>query len=237
MNLRLVYFFLLVTSYTGLIAQNRFPKAFKMLVLRPDTAILEKSLYQETDSIVVGYQQRYYYQLGQMEEVLNFQDFPQELKKGMEKEKSAMIKALAMMKSKEPEIKQFKYFHALSAFSTEFYNIYFNEYKQIAEVFEWPNQSVEPSALSATAKAQNADYILFFENIQTTVEGNTLLLKLKTSIFSKKENKIIFSEETIGDDTSEGGQWACDGILHCLLVNGVKTSTELVFPFLIKRQL
>ena len=237
MNLRLVYILLFFISYTVSSAQNKYPKAFKMLVLKPDTAILEKSLYPETDSIVAGYQQRYYHQIGQMEEVLNFQDFPKELKKSMEKEKPAMIKAIAVMKSKEPEIKQFKYFHTISAFSTEFYNTYFNEYKPIAEVVEWPSQSTELNVLASSAKAQNADYILFFENIHTTIEDEHPLLKLKTSIYSKKENSIIFSEETVGDDVSEGGQWTCDAILHCLLVNGVKTSTELVFPFLIKRQL
>lgn len=237
MNPRLIYIFLVFISCSVSSAQNKYPKAFKMLVLKPDTAILEKSLYPETDSIVVGYQQRYYHQIGQMEEVLNFQDFPKELKKSMEKEKPAMIKAIAVMKSKEPEIKLFKYFHTLSAFSTEFYNTYFNEYKQIAEVIEWSSQSTELNALAALAQTQHADYILFFENIHTTIEDKHPLLKLKTSIFSKKENKIIFSEETVGDDASEGGQWTCDPILQCLLVNGVKTSTELVFPFLIKHQL
>ena len=229
--------YLLCLSYTVLSAQNKFPKAFKMLVLKPDTAILEKSLYPETDSIVMGHQQRYYQQLRQMDELMNFQDFPKELKKSMEKEKLALIKAVGVMKSKEPEIKQFKYYYAISAYSTEFYNTYYNEYKQIAEVLEWPNQSTRLSDLSSLAFAQNADYVLFFENIHTEIKEESPLLKLKTTIYSKKENKIIFSEETLGDHLSEGGQWTCDAILHCLLVNGVKTSTELVFPFLIEHRL
>lgn len=233
----LLCIYLLCIAYTVLSAQNKFPKAFKMLVLKPDTAILEKSLYSEIDSIVMGYQQRYYQQLRQMDELRNFQDFPKELKKSMEKEKPALIKAVEVMKSKEPEIKQFKYYHAISAYSTEFYNTYYNEYKQIAEVLEWPSQSTELSNLARLALSQNADYVLFFENIHTEIKDEWPLLKLKTTIYSKKENKIIFSEETVGDHVSEGGQWTCDAILHCLLVNGVKTSTQLVFPFLIKHRL
>ncbi|WP_421798929.1 hypothetical protein [Haliscomenobacter sp.] len=231
MKQHLLCIYLLCLSWTVLSAQNKFPKAFKMLVLKPDTAILEKSLYPETDSIVMGYKQRYYQQLRQMDELMNFQDFPKELKKSMEKEKTALIKAVEVMKSKEPEIKQFKYFHAISAYSSEFYNTYYNEYKPIAEVLEWPNQSTKLSDLASLAIAQNADYVLFFENIHTEIREEWPLLKLKTTIYSKKESKIIFSEETIGDHLSEGGQWTCDAILHCLFVNGVKTSTELVFPF------
>jgi hypothetical protein len=65
------------------------------------------------------------------------------------------------------------------------------------------------------------------------------VLKLTTLLYSKKDIKIILSKETEGDTDSRGDMWSCNFnfMLSCLLINGVRTSTDEVANVLRQRQI
>jgi hypothetical protein len=64
------------------------------------------------------------------------------------------------------------------------------------------------------------------------------LLQVTTRLYSHRDNRIILTKTTEGDYSSQGDMWTCaPGTLSCLLINGVRTSTDEVAPELAKRQL
>lgn len=209
---------------------------FKLVVLKPDTAIIDRALYTETDSIQSDYLKRYYSSIDQMEHLINSKKFPDDtsFKATQERMKLEVATARAL----EPEIKKFKYYQTLSAYSTEVYNFYFNEYEPFSTIIELPNQKTDLVSLKKLADTSKADYVIFFNNIYTQVKDGLPILKLTTSLYSKKENKIILTKETEGDTSSRGDMWTCGSTtLSCLFINGVRTSTNEVAPVIVKAQL
>jgi len=209
---------------------------FKLIVLRPNTAIIDQSLFGEIDSVQSDYLKRYYHSVQELEKLVTSKDFVGDtsFKTTQEQMKLELVAA----KAAEPEIRKFKYYQTLSAYSTEVYNFYFNEYEPFSTIIELPDQSTELTSLRKLADTTHADYIVFFANVHTVTKDGMPTLKLTTSLYSRKDRKIILTKQTEGDATSRGGMWACGStILSCLLINGVRTSTDLVSPEIAKRQL
>ena len=211
---------------------------FKLLVIRPDTAIIDKSLYGDVDSVQLDYQKRYYSSLKQMEDLLNFKDYSKEMEQQFKETQEKLKKEIPLVKAQEAEVKKFKYYQTLSSYSTEVYNFYFNEYEPFSTIIELPNQNTDITLLDKLADTSKADYIVFFSNIHTEIKDGMPILKLTTSLYSKKDKKIILTKDTEGDTTSRGDMWTCGStILSCLLINGVRTSTDEVAPEIAKRQI
>jgi len=209
---------------------------FKLVVIKPDTAIIDKSLYGDIDSVQADYLKRYYYSVQQMEQLANSKDFPEDtsFKATQEKMKAELVAA----KAAEPQIKKFKYYQTLSSYSAEVYSFYFNEYEPYSTIIELPNQQTDIISLKKLADSTKADYIVFFSNVHTEKKDLLPILKLTTSLYSKKDNKIILTKQTEGDTNSRGDMWTCGStILSCLLINGVRTSTDEVSPVIVKAQL
>jgi hypothetical protein len=208
---------------------------FKLIILKPDTATIDKSLAGDIDSVQSDYLKIYYYSIQRMENLANSKNFPDDtsFKTTQEKVKHALVAA----KAAEPEIKRFKYYQTLSSYSTDVYNFYFNEYEPFSTIIELSSQNTDLASLNELADTAKADYVVFFGNIHTELRDGQPILNLTTSLYSKKESKIIVTSETEGDTNSRGGMWTCGStILSCLLINGVRTSTDAVAPEVAKRQ-
>jgi hypothetical protein len=61
--------------------QKGIYKPFKLIIITPDTAIIEDDLKVFIDTVEHNYIQRYYYSVRQMENLLNFEDYSDEMKK------------------------------------------------------------------------------------------------------------------------------------------------------------
>jgi hypothetical protein len=217
--------------------QGKF-NPFTLLIIKPETAIVDKSLYSDMDSVEANYLQRYYAGLKQMEDLINFKDYPPSMSAQFEQTNEELKKRIPLIKAQEPEVKKFKYYQTLSSYSTEVYNSYFNEYEPFSSIIELPNQKTDIASLNRLADTANANYIVFFSDIHTQRKDGILILKLTTFLYSKKDRKIILTKETEGDTTSRGFMWSCGSTtLSCLLINGVRTSTDEVAPEIIKRQI
>lgn len=215
--------------------KNKFTP-FKLIIIKPDTAIIEKQFYSDIDSVQSDHIIKYYHSIQLLEVLMNDTSVSNNpiLKEGKEEAKNEFIR----LKSLEPEIKQFKYFETLSSYSLVTYNFYFNEYEPYSTIIEVPTRKTSMELLNKLADSSKADYILFFNNIHTAIRNGRPILKLTTSLYSLKENKIILTKETVGDTESRGDIWTCGNTnLSCLLINGVRTSTAEIAPVIAKRQI
>ncbi len=99
---------------------------FKLVVLQPDTAIIDPSLYSEIDSVQTAQVRSYYSYVKQMEDILNFKNYPPEMAKQFEENKELIKKQLPRLKAQEADFKRFKYFQTISDYSTQVYNFYYS---------------------------------------------------------------------------------------------------------------
>ena len=217
--------------------QGKF-KPFKLVIVSPDTAIIDNSVYSYVDTIQQDHLKGYYASIKQMEEMLSSTDYPKELmtEKQFKESQQETKSALDTAKKYENKIKQFKYYQTLSEYSAQVYQFYFNEYPPLS-IF----QIIDKSALTINnlkhiADSLKADYVIGYKGIHTENKNGLLILKMTTILFSKKENKILLETETTGDENSYGDMWTCSNPLSCLLVTTVKSSTDKVAEILVKRQ-
>jgi len=230
--------FLLAFSLTSYGQEGRW-KPFKLLVIQPDTAIIDKSLFGDRDSIEADNLKSYYSSLKRYEDLLNFKDYSKEMEKSFKETQERLQKEIPLMKAQEEKVKKFKYYQTISQYSTQVYNFYFNEYEPFSTIVEIPNQKTDTASLKILADTSKADYIVFYSSIHTVDKDDLPILKLTTSLYSKKDNKVILSKETEGDTDSRGDMWTCNFNvrLSCLLINGVRTSTDEVASVLRQRQI
>jgi hypothetical protein len=233
---KFVFLLLLTVSHASYGQKGKF-NPFKLIVLQPDTAIIDSSLYGDIDSIQIAYLRYYYSNVKRMEEIISFNNYPPEEAKEFEATKEKIRKNLPFIKAREEEVKKFKYFQTLSTYSTQVYNFYFNEYEPFSAIVEYPHHPTNLPALRQLADSVKADYIIFFTDIHTDKETNPFL-QLTTSLYSHRDDRIILSRKTEGDYLSKGEMWTCGPTpLSCLLINVVRTSSDAVTPELAKRQL
>ncbi len=229
---------ILLTLSLTTYGQRGMWKPFKLCVIKPGTAFIDKSLFSDRDSIEADNLKSYYASLKQMEDLLNFKDYSKEMEKSFQETQERLKKQIPLMKAQEENVKKFKYFQTISQYSTQVYNFYFNEYEPFSTIVELPNQKTDLSSLKNLADTSKADYVVFYSNIHTVDKDGLPILKLTTSLYSKKDNKIILTKETDGDTNSRGDMWTCGSTtLSCLLINGVRTSTDEVAKVLRKKQI
>jgi hypothetical protein len=230
--------FLLVFSLASYGQEGRW-KPFKLLVIQPDTAIIDQSLFGDRDSVEADNLKSYYSTLKRYEDLLNFKDYSKEMEKSFKETQTRLQKEIPLMKAQEENVKKFKYYQTISQYSTQVYNFYFNEYEPFSTIIEIPNQRTDIGSLKTLADTSKSDYVVFYSNLHTVDKDGLPILKLTTSLYSKKENKVILSKETDGDTDSRGDMWTCNFNvrLSCLLINGVRTSTDEVASILRQRQI
>ncbi|RYE37794.1 MAG: hypothetical protein EOP48_28135 [Sphingobacteriales bacterium] len=221
---------LLFVSFSSFGQEGRW-KPFKLLVIQPDTAIIDKTFYPDTDSIVQSQIRRYYQYVAKQEDALKCEGCDSSFK-------TEIKSSLPKLKALEPEVKKFKYFQLISNYSANVYNFYFNEYEPYSTIIEIPSQTTSLARLKALADSAKADYIIFYNNIHMESNKGLPIFKLTTSLYFRSEDKIIMSKETEGDTDSRGGMWTCNWNvrLSCLLINGVRTSTDEIANVLRERQ-
>jgi hypothetical protein len=220
------------------LAQTQRCSEIKLIIIKPDTALVDKSFHSEIDSIELAHLKTYY-QCSKPDGSFE-KDF--QLDKGWKT--AAQLLHRASLTDLPNDVRNFKYYEILSEYSASIYRFYCDERKLNWEIVERPKQSTSVPSLTLLSEIENADYILFFKNIHTAVFDRSPVLKLTTAVYSKKQNKIIIEKETEADIKNLGAlvnvdernsMWNCGSIkLLCLLVNGVRTSTNLVSELLLK---
>lgn len=228
MNRILAIVFLTISAASY--GQNGMWKPFKLLVIQPDTVRIATSLYQYRESIEAQNLKSYFTRIHQMEGILTCKGCDSTMKEEIRKE-------LPLFKAQKTEVRKFKYFQLIASYSAQVYNFYFNEYAPFSAIGEISYRPTALANLTQLADSAKADYLIFYTDIHTFEKEGSLWLKLTTSLYAKKEGKIILTRETEGDLMSKGDMWTCDNELACLLINGIRTSTDVVADILRKRQI
>jgi hypothetical protein len=213
-------------------AQKGNIKPLKVVVLKPDTAIIESSLNKNKDSLRLAHINHFYRYLKAFEERASCTtcDF--------DKEDVVRYKKMASdLKAQESEIKNYKYFQLFSFYAKAIYDYYYQTDEIPSSFVEPKNTSTKLAALKSVADEENADYVVYFSNIKSSRPNNVLQLNVTTSVFSRKESMVIYSKETVGDLKNRGNLWECDSPLGCLIINAVRTSTDEVANLLKNLQL
>jgi len=230
--------FLILISSQLSFAQDGKQKTFKIAVVKPAGAKIEKSLNIYTDSIELAYQNQYYSYREQLKETLSKEaDFyPEDMRADFEENKKNAKIELKQLDSLENKILEYNYFELLSYYSTSVLNMIFNEYEPYSTIYEIQYSEIQNIELSKYADKNGIDFIVLYEEIKTTEENGNYEMSLSLKLYSNKEKKIILEKEIYGNTNSYGGMWTCGNPLTCLFINSVKNSLKVIVPK-IKQQL
>jgi hypothetical protein len=182
---------ILLTICLTTYGQQGMWKPFKLVVIQPDTAVIDHSFDSDKDSVEAIQLKRYYKSVNLIDKMLDCIGCPRD---SIQTQK--MKAELVRLKAREGEAKKFKFYQLLSSYSCEVYNFYFNEYKPYSTIFQMPSQKTDLASLKVLADATKADYIVFYENIHTQQKDGMPILKLTTSLYSRTDKKIILIKET-----------------------------------------
>jgi hypothetical protein len=227
----LLVFVLSIDSY----CQKGIFKPFKLVIISPDTAVIDSSLNQYIVTVEQSHLRSYYNSIKQMEDMVAFKDYPDDMKQQFEKTQKQAKANLDSARKYENEVKKFRYYQTISEYSSSVLQFDFNEYPPYSTFQIIKSFPLILSNLKHLSDSLNADYIVGYRNISTINAKDNINLKLTTILYSKKADKLLLEKETYGDTISYGTMWTCMNSLSCLLINGVKTSTECVYKILFER--
>lgn len=233
--IRLILTFLILIP-TISFGQKGIYKPFKMIIVAPDTAIIEDDLKVYVDTVELNYIRRYYYSVRQMEDLLNFKDYSDEMKKEFEKNRSRLEENIKDAKSLEPEIKKFKFFETIPIYTSEVFQLYFNEYPPNSTFQVVKKSSLKTDNPEQLANEYNADYVVLYKNIHTDSKDGQTIMRLRTTLYSKKKTKVLLDKESTGDTNSYGDMWTCSDPLTCLLVTSVRSLSMEIYEVVSKLQ-
>ena len=232
-----VFFFLLFEAASAFSQFGKY-KPFKLVIISPDSAVIDTSLKANGDTLENRYLLSHYSTIKLVEEEIKKKHARDSTLKKHYIEGEQTIKAyLDNLKRSELYAKRFRYYQVISEFSSVVYNYYFNESPPYSTFKVIPKANLAVQNLSRIADSLRADYVIGFKNIHTEKRNGQFFLELTTVMYSRKEDRMIFETETSGDEGySLDGMWTCMNPLSCLLKYAVKSSSDKVFEVLNKRQ-
>ncbi len=189
--MRNLFFFLLLLAGINGISQRTNNTSLVLGILQPDTAMLEGPLQSEVEIVEQDQQDKYNNAIRQMETVMNLKDYSRENEKQMSRTREEIRKALPALKEKNT--KNFRYYHLLSSSLGEACTAQFGK-NPLIRIEQYNLQASEITTLNEIAGKMNCDYIIFFSDIHGLSTDNSPVLKLTTSVYSKKDNAVIFSQ-------------------------------------------
>jgi hypothetical protein len=193
--------FIVLPFYLAATAQKN-KESFSLMVLQPDTAILDGSLQAEVKTIEQDQQEKYNTAVSQMELVMNT-GYPKEMEKQMSRTRDEIKKSLLQLKERHPG--DFKYFHLLSSELTEECIRHFADNPSI-KITESKFIANDTSALKNLCDQMNCDFVVYFSDIKGKAGDHSPVLTITTSVYSKKDNTVIYSQpaEVCCDDKQKG---------------------------------
>lgn len=205
-------------------------RPFNMVIVSPDTAIIEDELKKFTDTLESDYVKQYYNSIRQMEAVLALKDYPADMKAHFEEKKKEYEEDLRAARQAEKEVKKFRYFETIPVYSKSILQMYFNEYPPNSTFQVVRPKDLKSKNLQDIAEAYKADYVVSYKDVHTSRLDNGLIeMNLTTVLFQAKGSKILFEKRTVGDTNSYGDMWSCSNPLSCLLITSVRSSTTEIF--------
>lgn len=224
----------LVFACNLVLAQTSKYSQFRMGIIQPDTAKIDASLTHFIDSVEDSYIQRYYSSVKRMEEMLEFTNYSEEMKESFEEGKRSLTEQLKYAKEAEQDVLNFKYYQLVSSYSSEIYNMFFNEYEPYSAIFEISN----PKNLSFKdlADSLDLDYLIAYDDLRTIKTKGEIRMELISKLYSREKDEILINQNIKAGTESHGDMWTCLNPLTCLLINSIRNSVEMNFKEISKRE-
>lgn len=210
-------------------------RPFKVVIISPDTATIDSGLKMFQDSIEADYIKGYYKSIKQMEEFLKWKSDSTH-KKEIDESKKNIEENLKIKKQSEQYVKKFRYFETISVYSNSVLQMYFNEYPPYSTFQTVRRTDLKSKDLKEIADNFNADYIVTYRDVKTENDKGQLIMKVTTTLYSRKKSKVLWEKTGTGNVNSYGDMWTCMNPLSCLLITSVKSSTDYLFETLSKAQ-
>ena len=204
-------------------AAQKNKESFSLLVLQPDTAILEGGLQSEIKFVEQDQQDKYNVAIQQMQTVMNA-GYSKETEKQMNRTRDEIKKTLEQLKEKNTD--GIRYYHLVSSELTEECIRHYAKNPSV-RITEYVFKSPDLSRLNDLCSKMNTDYIVFFSDIKGEGTGDSPVLKITTSLYSKKDNAVIFSRPAEVCCDNKG-----NGALSSLLRDAAVSSFEQVVAVL-----
>lgn len=227
---------LLIFFIFNLFGQKGNFEPFKLAVEKPNFAKIEEGLKHQIGTIEETYVEQYSSMIKQLEELVQFDGYSDEMKSQYEEMKQETLTQLESLKSREQEVKDFKYYEFMSYYLTSVLNFYFNEYEPFSEIYEIPNFHNDGTDYKVIADSLKADYVISFEDIKSLESNGLYQMESRLILYSTVENKIIVEEKIYGDTNSYGDMWTCSEELTCLFITSVRNSIQIISKTLVEKQ-
>ncbi len=209
-----------------------------MVLISPDTAVIDNALNTYIDTTVEEAVNGYYILAEQMKDLFNSKEYNK--RSSTEEQSKEMHQAVNTIynnaKRYKDNIKQFRYYQALAIHAALIFQIYFNQSFPLStfQIIDKPKLNI--SNLKHVADSLKADYVIGYKDIHTENKAGAITMSMKTLLFSRKENKILLSAKTTGDQTNHGDIWSCSNPLSCLLLTTLRPSIDKVAAIIAQRQ-
>lgn len=229
---------------------------FSILIIKPDSATIPDSLRVWGDSIENKFVSRHYYAVRMLESMKEWSG---------EEEKKEWDQRIKAKKLQEMDAYNFKYYHTLANSTLFELNVLFNtQYWEKDFLSKLPNiivgHLIERGELfsydlSKIGHYYEVDYVVLFEHIQVDHRNGMGVLLYFTTLFSTKEDKILFKKRIEGNaqvlnhkslaqissqksiqEKAEEAAVHCDNYLECMFTSAARFSTEELFMEIAKHQ-
>lgn len=221
-------FFLILLSQI-LFAQKSEKKIFKLQVMSPENIFVPENLTKYKDTIVNNRNKSFYNQKKQIQELISFTDYPDDMKDDFEKTKKDADLQLKYMDSIEPNLKNYQISDDF-LYSVAVLNMVYNEYEPFSEISGVKYSEVASKNIENYCEKNNLDYLILFEKPIISESQNGYEMNSIIKIFSKKVKKIIVEKKVFGDTNSYGDLWTCGNPLSCLIITSIRNSMEVIIP-------
>lgn len=232
--MKILLFFLILFSQI-LVAQKSEKKIFNLQVMSPANISVPQELAKYKDSILNNNIKSFSNQKKQLQELIKFTDYPEDLKTDFLKTQSDAKLQLKLMDSIEPNLKNYQISEEF-LYSVAVLNMAYNEYEPFSKISGKKYAKKATENIEEYCSKNNLDYLILFENPIINKSKNDYVMNSTLKVFSKKQKKIIVEKNIIGNTTSYGDIWTCTNPLSCLILTSIRNGMEAIIPAINNQQ-
>jgi hypothetical protein len=226
-QMRTIFVIIQMLIVMPLLSQQNEEISFKVLVIKPDTAILSSNLKKDISSIQTDF-------LNELSYLKNQREILADLKEPLPDSVSEK-KAKAIFDKKNYtisifDINSFKYFDILSYKLAQALDSNLNSRQPYSLILEIDRQKTSTKQLKTLSRHTNADYVIYFKNIQSQTRNQIQELAVTIYLYSNNEDKIILSKDILARSNGDESVWLCRSTLSCLFNKAATLSAKELIP-------
>ncbi len=212
------------------VQESRY-RPFRVVIVSPDTAIINDSLVPYVDAVEKEFKDTYHEMLREIE--LRRDSVSHDEKEKIESE-------IRKVKTFESDVLNFRYYDmvAIATFVSlqEDFKKYPWEDRESLECLIVDNSELQAEGLAMLALRYDSDYVLYFKDIVAEKHTNDFEINMTAGLFSRLDAKVLFEKRV----SQEGNDFLCQlyrqNLLQCMMTRVVDEVSRELFEILNDRQ-